>query len=83
MGLDYETDTYDGGLHMNLSGADKLSGYLGDYLMEHYALEDHREDETISQVYEQKYQFYLSMIQEQQEELDTYGEIRMYGSGLQ
>lgn len=27
-GIDYETDTYDGGLHMNLSGAEKLSNIL-------------------------------------------------------
>lgn len=28
-GIDYDTDTYDAGLHMNLSGAKKLSHYLG------------------------------------------------------
>jgi hypothetical protein len=82
MALDYETDTYDGGLHMNLSGADKLSRCLGDYLVENYSLEDHRGDASLAEIYDQKYQFYLSMIQEQQEELDTYGQIRMYGSGL-
>ncbi len=33
-GIDYTTDTYDGGLHMNLSGAEKLSRYMGRYLLD-------------------------------------------------
>ena len=30
-GIDYSTDTYDGGLHMNLSGAEKLSRFGRDH----------------------------------------------------
>ena len=32
IGIDYTTDTYDAGLHMNLSGAEKCSRYIGAYL---------------------------------------------------
>ena len=32
IGIDYNTDTYDAGLHLNLSGAEKLSKYFGKYL---------------------------------------------------
>jgi hypothetical protein len=78
LGIDYETDTYDGGLHMNLSGADKLSAYLGAYLRDHCELEDHRSDATLAAVYETKYQFYEEMKREQQQELDEFGEIRSY-----
>lgn len=77
-GIDYETDTYDGGLHMNLSGADKLSKYLGRVLSEEYGLADHRDDEALKKVYNEKYTFYLDMQEKQQEEIDTYGEIRSY-----
>ncbi len=77
-GIDYETDTYDGGLHMNLSGADKLSEYLGRELVEKYGMEDHRNEPQTAEVYEEKYQFYMEMKEKQQEELDRYGEIRSY-----
>jgi methionine synthase II (cobalamin-independent) len=78
IGIDYETDTYDGGLHMNLSGADKISKYLGHILTSQYEIEDKRNDDEISKVYEEKYQFYLDMIKAQEKELETYGEIRSY-----
>lgn len=77
-GIDYETDTYDGGLHMNYSGAKKLSRYLGKYLKKHMKWEDHREDANLSKVYEEKLRFQEEMKEAQQRELDRYGEIRNY-----
>ena len=41
-GIDWTTDTSDGGTHLNCLGAQKVTAALGDYLLEHYALEDHR-----------------------------------------
>lgn len=41
-GIDYTTDTYDGGLHMNLSGAEKLSRYMGRYLIDEAGIPDRR-----------------------------------------
>lgn len=32
VGIDYNTDTYDGGLHLNMYGAEKMSRYLGEIL---------------------------------------------------
>ena len=32
VGIDYNTDTYDGGLHLNVYGAEKMSRYLGKIL---------------------------------------------------
>lgn len=77
-GLDYEEDTYDGGLHMNLRGADKLTRYLGKVLAEECHMPDHRKDVRYVSVYKQKKKFYQDMIAAQQEELDRYGEIRSY-----
>lgn len=77
-GIDYETDTYDGGLHMNYSGAEKLSRYLGKYLRKHEKWDDHRKDASLSKVYEEKLRFQEEMKAAQQRELDQYGEIRNY-----
>ena len=40
-GIDWRTDTPDGGSHLNVLGAQKLTAALGAYLTENYALEDH------------------------------------------
>lgn len=58
IGIDYQTDTYDGGLHMNLSGATKLSGYFAEILAENHGLRDHRDDAAIAAVYEEKLRLY-------------------------
>lgn len=41
IGLDYNTDTYDQGFHLNLSGAEKLSKYFGNILVEELKLTSH------------------------------------------
>lgn len=41
-GIDWRTDTPDGGSHLNVLGAQKLTAALGACLTENYALEDHR-----------------------------------------
>lgn len=77
-GIDYETDTYDGGLHMNLNGADKLSAYLGKVLAQEYGVRDRRQDSELSAVYAEKTAFYEEMKKKQQEELNKYGKIKNY-----
>ena len=42
IGIDWNTDTMDGGDHLNWAGGDKLSRYLGEYILTHYSLEDYR-----------------------------------------
>lgn len=53
-GIDYAADTYDGGLHMNLSGAEKLSRYIGRYLTEEIGLSDRRDEAELSGRWEEK-----------------------------
>ena len=58
IGIDYSTDTYDGGLHLNLSGATKLSAFFADILSGQHGLEDHRQDPAIAAVYDEKLRLY-------------------------
>lgn len=45
MGIDWNTDSKDGGNHLNASGAGKLTRYVGNLLDSEYDLPDHRQDE--------------------------------------
>jgi hypothetical protein len=44
LGIDWNTDALDGGDHLNLSGATKLTAWMGNYLAEKNLLLDHRND---------------------------------------
>ena len=44
MGIDWDKDSRDGGDHMNVYGAQKVTAFLGKYLSKEYRLLDHRED---------------------------------------
>lgn len=62
VGIDYQTDTYDGGLHLNLQGATKLSKYFSKILKEKYNLTDYRLEEEINKVYQEKLKEYKNNI---------------------
>jgi len=46
--INYATDCADVAHHLNASGAKKVTDYLGNYISEHYGVEDHREDVVYS-----------------------------------
>lgn len=48
-GLDLNYDTCDGGSHLNVYGAEKLTAYLGEYLAKNYKFEDHSNDARYEQ----------------------------------
>lgn len=70
IGIDYNTDTYDGGLHMNLSGAEKLSKYLGAYLINETNVSDRRGDARLSKSWEEKRRLYDMDAQKQYESIN-------------
>ncbi|MEA4890409.1 MAG: SGNH/GDSL hydrolase family protein [Clostridiaceae bacterium] len=78
-GVDLNTDTYDGGLHMNLSGAEKLSKYMGKILQDQYGVEDRRNDMNLSRVWQEKTAFYDQMRDSQYAELDEFGYLKSVG----
>lgn len=69
-GIDYRTDTYDGGLHMNLSGAEKLSRWLGRWLQENTSLTDRRGEPELSARWAEKLAAYEA---EKQRQYEFYG----------
>lgn len=54
VGLDFSTDTYDAGLHLNLSGAEKLSHYFGRILSEQAGVKSRRGEEHLEQIWKEK-----------------------------
>ena len=70
IGVDFSTDTYDGGLHMNLSGAEKLSDYFGKILVEEHHVPDRRGEEAYNSVWEPKLEEYYRGIEERKEALE-------------
>ena len=54
VGIDWNTDTYDAGLHLNVYGAEKLSFYFGRILTEQCSVSDRRTDAAISADWAQK-----------------------------
>lgn len=65
IGLDYTTDTYDAGLHMNLSGAEKCARFLGHVLSVEYGLEDRRGEAALDEAWRGKKEAYEAEIAEQ------------------
>lgn len=78
IGIDYQNDSYDGGLHMNLNGAEKLATDLGKILSKDFQIKDHRGEKEYDDIYSKKAEFYDKMIADQKEELKKYGKIINY-----
>lgn len=76
--LDYDTDTYDMGLHMNLSGAKKMTSFLGEFLVSECGLKGHRGDKMLEKVWEEKGKFYDNMRLKQEKEVEEYGSVISY-----
>ena len=72
--VNINTDFYDKDSHMNPSGARKITRYIGNYIMQNYAIEDHRENEEYSSWHDD-YETYLDFKKEnicKEEELKNY-----------
>ena len=80
IGLDMSVDTYDAGLHLNLSGAEKFADYIGQYLVDNYDLTDYREVPEVAQMWQDDILFYDELRDAQNAELMQYGELRSWGA---
>lgn len=70
IGLDFNYDTYDEGLHLNLSGATKLSHFFGQYLMDNCKLKDMRGDKELDEIWQKKGEAYYKEIERQKKALE-------------
>ena len=80
IGLDMSVDTYDAGLHLNTSGAEKMADYFGAYLKANYELTDYRQNEEYAAIWQEKVAFYNAMKEQQYSELEQYGELVSFGA---
>lgn len=67
-GLDFATDTYDGGLHLNLSGAEKATRWLGEYLSTEVGLVSRRGEEALEAAWEKELTAYYAEMDRQTKE---------------
>ena len=58
IGIDWSCDTYDGGYHLNVYGAEKMTAYFGKLLSDCYGLEDRRGDADLSKLWDEKVNVY-------------------------
>ena len=79
IGIDLSTDTYDAGLHLNLSGVEKLSTRLGAILSQDFGVPDRRSDATLAADYAKKVAFYDAMRDRQLAEIAQYGHVLGFG----
>ncbi|MBR3893557.1 MAG: SGNH/GDSL hydrolase family protein [Clostridia bacterium] len=60
IGIDWSTDTYDAGVHLNVFGAEKLTSYLGEILVEECGLESRKTDAALSEIWQKKLDAYYA-----------------------
>ena len=60
MGINWTTDTYDAGAHLNVFGAEKLTSYFGAILQRDHAIADHRGDAALAEVWAEKVSAYYN-----------------------
>ena len=77
-GIDYSTDTYDAGLHLNLSGAEKSSRYFGKILLQQKDITDRRTDTELTKKWDEKIAFYEEMKASQYKQLEETGKVTSY-----
>ncbi len=83
IGIDYENDTFDGGLHLNLAGAEKFTKYFGRILSKDYALKNRKNEEKLAKVWDEKLGHYKQMKEDQLSEIAMYGKLISFGSPAQ
>ena len=81
IGIDFSRDTYDGGLHMNVYGAEKMSRYFGSILRDVPGIKDHREEageQAMAAEWEEKCRFYDEMKTAQEQEFADKGYLSQF-----
>ena len=75
IGLDWSQDTYDGGLHLNLAGAEKLSAYFGKILSEDFGVPDRRSESQLNEYWDSVIMRFEAEKNRQETNLKLYGSV--------
>lgn len=78
--IDLTKHTYDGGLHLNLSGAENLSRYFGQILIDQVDLSINEIDSEIKEQWSMKIKKYENMKDAQYDDLEKYGYLKNFGA---
>lgn len=72
--VNFDTDMYDPNSHLNASGAEKITKYIGEYVVENYEINDQRDNEAYASWNEDydEYLDYKVKLFENNQELDVY-----------
>ena len=54
IGIDWQTDTYDGGAHLNVYGAEKLTSYFGAILRDRHGLQSRHGEPHLAELWQEK-----------------------------
>jgi hypothetical protein len=73
VGIDNATDTYDEGLHLNVSGAEKEARYLGKILTEQYGVKSRADENAVASAWEKKAAAYAALKSRQEAEIAETG----------
>lgn len=71
VGIDWNTDTYDRGLHLNVYGAEKLSVHFGKILKEQCGLKDRRNEPALAATWAEKLEAYNARKQQLEAQRDA------------
>ncbi len=58
IGIDWSTDTYDAGAHLNVYGAEKLTDYFGGILKDDFKISDRRADTALAEAWDIRLKIY-------------------------
>jgi len=76
IGLDFSTDTFDAGLHLNVYGAERLSRFFGEFLKEQLDLPDHRQEAETAAGWDEMAALYHRIVQRQRQDIVWTGKIQ-------
>ena len=68
IGIDWDTDTYDKTVHLNVYGAEKLSRYFGDILAREHGIADRRGESETALIWDERLARYQSDKQKSEQE---------------
>ncbi len=58
IGIDFATDSYDAGVHLNVYGAEKLSSYFGEILVRDHGIPDRRGESAMAETWQARLDAY-------------------------